>query len=71
MLQEWEKREQHDTDIRAVLHELNCLDKKNRIRRWISKCWPELNKFGHDSLDYNKCACRLHNYNNHLDIFPI
>ena len=54
----WQQRQAHDTEVRALLKEQQCMDGQNQIRRWTAQAWAALKEAGHNSLDSDKCSCK-------------
>ena len=56
---QWQLHEEHDYDVKRILTECGCMDKKGRLRRWkgplVSKMLKEM---GHDSIGFGDCICK-------------
>jgi hypothetical protein len=56
--EEWQYRERHELEVRAVLKEDGCMSAKNELRSWHGqRTQAKLDAAGHPKLDYKTCSC--------------
>lgn len=58
-MEEWQKHQKHDEDLKRLHKELGFLDGQGRLRKFNGpKFWPKWTALGHDKGDFQECKCK-------------
>ena len=60
-MEDWERKQDHENEVRAALKDLGCLDEEGRLRTWHGPAvYAALAECGHSDLEYVHCECGRH-----------